>query len=416
MKVLIVGAQPYRPSGNSRALLTYLSGFSSTELAQVFSDRRTPIQGMCDRLFQITDRRLVERRFKKVQDTLFHKENLPKEDRQDQIAYRPPIRKKTPLYRLLRKAVWKKKYWDTAELETFVDGFSPDVIFVVWGPDFWQMDIAIHLSKSRKAPVVLCILDDCRFNLPAKGPFAKTYSRKFIEAFDALLEQTEGSVYISDKLKNAYLERLGLPGIHVPVSSPRPVAKPFPPDLSHGDFLYCGNLGEGRKETLVAFAEALSRAKKTQKVIVYSAESPQVESTWPNIEFHPPVLYDRLPELEAKACALISCEGFSRENIDKVRYSLSTKVGDCLRSGKVLLSLGPTGAGSVDYLKEKDAALFCTSLDAMDQFIEDMYAKTEEELLALVQRELQAGNEFDLKTNAEKVRDYLLGLVRKSGE
>ena len=113
---------------------------------------------------------------------------------------------------------------------------------------------------------------------------------------------------------------------------------------------------------------------------------------------------------------MISCEGFSQENIDKVRYSLSTKVGDCLRSGKVLLSLGPTGAGSVDYLKEKDAALFCTSLDAMDQFIEDIYAKTEEELLALVQRELQAGMEFDLKTNAEKVRDYLLGLVRKSGE
>lgn len=413
MRVLIVAAQPYRPSGNSRALFGYLSEFSSNELAQVFSDRRTPIQGLCDSLFQITDWRLAKRRFQKIPDILFHKENLSAEDEKGQISVRSPVKNKTPLYRLLRKAVWKKKFWDTPELEKFVDDFSPDAIFVIWGPDFWQMDVAIHFSKTRNIPVVIWFFDDCIFNLPKKGAFARTYSKKFAETFDDLLGQTIAGIYVSDKLRNAYFEKFGLAGVTIPVSSSRPLKTASTPNLLAGDFLYCGTLEEGRKDTLMAFAKALERAKKDQKVIVYSADSPKGGLVLPNIEFRPPVLYERLRDLEAQASAVISCEGFSKENLDIVRYSLSTKVGDCLRSGKVLLSLGPIGAGSVDFLREKEAALCCTSLNEMDQFVEEIYSKTGEELLGLVEKELAVGKEFDLETNAKKCKEYLVNLIKR---
>ena len=246
-----------------------------------------------------------------------------------------------------------------------------------------------------------------------------TWFRKydFVKWFD--IGDQDGAIgYISEKIREKYHSEFGLDGVAVPVASSRIARDPDVSSFLRGPFTYMGNLESGRDEALYAFAQALAKADKKEKVLVYSKDYEKAKKCLPspNIEWMAPLPYDQLPEIEAKAGALISCEGFSQENIDKVRYSLSTKVGDCLRSGKVLLSLGPTGAGSVDYLKEKDAALFCTSLNAMDQFIEDMYTKTEEELLALVQRELQAGMDFDLKTNAEKVRDYLLGLVRKSGE
>ena len=419
MKVLLIAAQPFRPSENSRSVMTCFSAFDPQEVVQVFSDARTPIKGLASQYFQITDKRLLKRRFKKEPDVIFHRETLS-ETEAEAVNLRPKLfRKRGGFYRLLRAVIWKKKYWDTQKLESFVEDFSPDLVYVCWGPDLWQMDLAIHFATERKLPLVVSIMDDCFANFgKRRSLWDKKYERLFRETFSKLLSLNPCGVYISEKIRDKYHSEFCLDGIVVPVASSWAVRQPDVSSFLRGPFTYMGNLESGRDEALYAFAQALAKADKKEKVLVYSKDCEKAKKRLPspNIEWMAPLPYDQLPEIEAKAGVLISCEGFSQENIDKARYSLSTKVGDCLRSGKVLLSLGPVGAGSVDYLKEKDAALFCTSLDAMDQFIEGMYANTEEELLALVQRELQAGMEFDLKTNAEKVRDYLLGLVRKSGD
>ncbi len=416
MRILLIAAQPYRPSGNARSVATYFSAFEPNEIVQVFSDARVPLKGFASSYFQITDKRLVKRRFKNQKDIVFRRDNLMDTETKSGAYWRPPVRKKGSFFRLLRGAIWKKKFWDSETLEKFVDDFGPDLVYVCWGPDFWQMDMAIHFASKRKLPVVVSIMDDCFAHFGGKGLFTRKYERRFRETFDKLLSLSPKGIFISEKIREKYRSEFDLQGIAIPVASARSLGSPEVTRFCQEPFVYFGTLESGRGETLFAFSKALEKARKKEKVIVYSKDYAEFEKRYegPNIMWLPPVPYHQLPALEEEAGALVSCEGFSEKNIDTVRYSLSTKIGDCLRSGKVLLSLGPIGAGSVDFLREKEAALCCASLDEMDQFVEDIYAKTEDELLGLVKKELAVGKEFDLETNAKKCKEYLANLIERN--
>ncbi len=415
MKILLIAAQPYRPSGNARSVATYFSAFEPNEIVQVFSDARVPLKGFASSYFQITDKRLLKRRFKKQKDVIFSRQDLSETEGKDNVNRRPPFKRRGGFYRLLRGAIWKKKFWDTEALETFVDDFGPDLVYVCWGPDFWQMDMAIHFASKRKLPVVVSIMDDCFAHFGGKGLFTRKYERRFRETFGKLLSLNPKGIFISEKIREKYRLEFNLQGIAIPVASSRSLGSPEVTRFCQEPFVYFGTLESGRGETLFAFSQALEKAGKKEKVIVYSKDYAEFEKRYegPNITWLPPVPYDQLPVLEEEAGALISCEGFSKKNIDAVRYSLSTKIGDCLRSGKVLLSIGPIGAGSVDFLREKEAALCCTSLGEMDQFVEYIYSKTEEELLNLVKKELEIGEEFDLESNAKKCKEYLVNLIER---
>ena len=80
-RVLIVGTVPYNKRSTSRAFEAYFHGWEKENLAQVFSNTRTPCKGHCGTLFQITDHRLLKRRFNKKTDTgkIFRYEDLPDE-------------------------------------------------------------------------------------------------------------------------------------------------------------------------------------------------------------------------------------------------------------------------------------------------------------------------------------------------
>lgn len=50
--------------------------------------------------------------------------------------------------------------------------------------------------------------------------------------------------------------------------------------------------------------------------------------------------YDEITEILREADIVLHVESFEQKSIDKVRYSLSTKVADCLQSGAFVLGIG----------------------------------------------------------------------------
>jgi len=130
-KILIIDTQPYHKMVQSRALESYFHQFRKENLMQIFSDDRIPCKGQCEYLYQITDYDLLKCRFNKKHKVgkVYSYKDLPLEWNINAKRIRKP-KNRGPLYRFLRKAIWKKSYWNTAELEKLVSDFCPDFIFV----------------------------------------------------------------------------------------------------------------------------------------------------------------------------------------------------------------------------------------------------------------------------------------------
>ena len=65
-KLLIVGTVPYNRQLSSRAFESYFKNWEKENLAQIFSNPKEPIKGHCGTLYQITDKRMLDRYFKSI--------------------------------------------------------------------------------------------------------------------------------------------------------------------------------------------------------------------------------------------------------------------------------------------------------------------------------------------------------------
>lgn len=70
------------------------------------------------------------------------------------------------------------------------------------------------------------------------------------------------------------------------------------------------------------------------------------------------------------ADAFVHVEAFDKENRDRVRYSVSTKIIESLASGRPLLAYGPEDVTSMAYLRRNDCAALACSRQALPAAIE----------------------------------------------
>ena len=63
---------------------------------------------------------------------------------------------------------------------------------------------------------------------------------------------------------------------------------------------------------------------------------------------------------------MLHTEAFDPESVDAVRYSVSTKIADCLASGICLVAYGPREVASMAYLAEHEAAVVIDGPDGLE--------------------------------------------------
>ena len=161
-RVLIVGTVPYNEMSTSRAFNSYFRFWEKENLAQIFSNAKAPVKGHCGTLFQITDERMLKRRFNRKTETgvVFNYGDLA--DKWDDSSlevsngvakmYRFGSRKNSFVY-LLRKFIWKRKYWRSEKLLSWLDEFSPECVFLSFSDDFFIPQIALFVAERYNIPI-----------------------------------------------------------------------------------------------------------------------------------------------------------------------------------------------------------------------------------------------------------------------
>ena len=373
-RVLIIGTVPYNEMSTSRAFDSYFHFWEKENLAQIFSNAKTPAKGHCGTLYQITDARMLKHRFWKNMDTgrIFSYDELPDRWKDSSLEvgagtsrlYRFGSRK-SPLVYMLRKWIWKRKYWCTEKLLSWLDDFSPECVFLSFSDDFFIPQIALFVAERYNIPIVSSIGDDYYFNYKfSLSPLYNIYKLLYRKLIRKVFSRNGSAIYIGDKIRDKYNVVFGLDGKTVYLTSgikrrPFRVISETNPKIS-----YFGNIRLGRNKSLYDIGEALGHINRSYILDIYSNETDpsfyKLFKKSPNTRFCGAIPYDEVAKKTSESDIVIVAEGFCKKDVDITRYSLSTKVADSLSSGVAVFAYGSRDCGAIEYAASVGCIVTCT--------------------------------------------------------
>jgi len=372
-KILIVGTTPYSKNTSARAFEAYFSGWERENLAQVFSNPKPPLKGHAEYFYQITDKRLLLRRF-------FPETKIEKTFRFDELETEEKTRfgergifgflysigsRKNPFIYLARKMLWKRKLWQSAEFDKWLEDFGPECVFLSFSDDFFIPEIALYAAEKFDIPIISSIGDDYYFNgKKSLSPLYHIYKFSYRRLIRKVFAHGGSAIFISDKIRDKYNAEFGLSGKTVYLSSELKRKDFSPVNRENPVISYFGNIRQGRNESLSAIGKALGKISPDYKLHIYSAQTERkttaVFDNNPNVVFHGPIPYSEVAAKTAESDIVVIVEGFREKHIRNTRYSLSTKAADCLASGAQILVFGSAYCGIIEYMKSTESAAVCT--------------------------------------------------------
>lgn len=385
-RVLIVGTIPYNKNTSSRAFDAYFHNWEKENIRQIFSNTKTPVKGHCGSLYQITDQRLLKKRFRKNEEAgkIFSYDELPEEWENNDLEVESRFidklykigSKDTPLKYLLRKQLWNKKYWNTEKLNGWLDEFKPECVFLAFSDDFFIPEIALYVAEKYNIPIMSCIGDDYYFNNKLSfSPFYFIYRKKYKNLIKNIFKHRGSAIYISDKIRDKYNSEFGLNGETVYLTSDIKRREFKEINVNNPLITYCGNIRLGRNNSLSDIGRALYEINPKYKLSVYSAEKNSeyisVLKGKPGVKYCGAVSYKEVMRVMHDSDIVVIAEGFEKKNIIITKYSLSTKAADAMATGSQILVYGDSDCGVVGYMESTDCSVVCTkkNIEALKQKI-----------------------------------------------
>lgn len=383
-KILIVGTVPYHESSTSRAFASYFTGMKRENLAQVFSDPGVPVKGHCATLYQITDHRMLKRRFcrKTATGKVYEYEqlaetghgNAPETGNALIAALYRLGKNKNALTYWARKFLWNRKYWCTPEFNSWLEAFDPDCVFLSFSDDFFIPQIALYIGEKFDIPILSSIGDDYYFSgrTWASGLY-HLYKHAYRKLIRRVFAHGGSAIYIGDKIRDRYNDAFALKGetVYLTSSLPRRAFRPIDP--KNPQISYFGNIRCGRNRSLLEIGDALGRIDPGYHLDIYSNEREpacyRMLLHHPNVRFHGSIPYAQVQERMRRSDILVIPEGFHRKDVEQTRFSLSTKVADCLSSGAALLAYGSEECGTIGYAAGTGCIATCTEKEKLEETI-----------------------------------------------
>ena len=177
---------------------------------------------------------------------------------------------------------------------------------------------------------------------------------------------------------------------------------------------YLGNLGLKRNGQLVTMGRALQRIDVpgvSKFIDVYSGErNPQIlkDLTPENgIRFHGAVSSEEVFRVMGSSMAVIHTESFDPEIQSRIRFSISTKIGETLMNGPCLIAYGPEGVASIDYLKENGAAYTITERAQLEAGLREILTNAQLRGQIVTNARKLANANHSMQINPAKVKAWL---------
>lgn len=367
-KILIISHNVIGGNGNMGSFLKgTFKGWPKDKLCQIYFHSEIPINDICEEFYRITDFDIIKSIFKirkagrafSRKDIQFNRSNERVATKAQAKIYRMGKKNKSVM-RIVRNLLWNINSWKTEELNQWMMKCKPEVIYFASGDYTFAYNIALYLSQTYKVPMTMAIYDDYYFNAPKRTLLEKLQIKQYEKIFIKTIREVKYCWYVSDVMKSIYEKSFNVNGgiqyksaeiINIPEKNN---AMPI--------FSYAGGLSLGRWVALVKIGKALKQIDSSGElyVNVYSSEKDKEIIKHMNkangIKFHGEISSNEVKNVIVDSNVLIIVESMDNEVRKRTLCSLSTKVADCLASGRCIFAFGPHEVGTIKYLEQNNCA------------------------------------------------------------
>lgn len=425
MKVLILSHNPITTYHNmGKTLLTLFSEFRKEELCQLYIYPTIPDIDICNSYYRITDKNVLKyycsfnvrgeeiskTKIKMAESNMFERTS-------DEKIYRNTNNKR-PIVKFARDWLWKYSRWFNKDLKKWLLKEKPTCIFVAPGNSSFFYDIAFKCSKFLNIPIVTYICDEYYFARPNKSSLDNLYNIFLRKKIKKLVNKSNRIITICDELNNLYKNHFNIAATTIMTGTSYEIEKKQKRVLQPTRITYMGNIRCNRFDSLRQVGEKIDYFNKlyktNYKLEIYSGEKDSnILKSFENIksiEFKGFVSGKEYENIFKKSEILMHTEAFDNYNKEIVKYSISTKIADCLGSGICLFAYGPKGIASVDYLISNDCAVSVTSENDLIEGLEKLF-NDEKYRNSKVENALKlAGSNHNKKNISKRLYSNLKGL------
>ena len=242
-----------------------------------------------------------------------------------------------------------------------IDAFNPNVVLTM-GENISCLKTAHTLSERYNIPIVLHIMDDIENSIYGDSVIVRYFRKKYLSLLKEVYARTKYNLAISEKMANEYQQRHNvhfsnaMNCIYSLHRYPHPNNKKL-------RFVFSGGLHGGRGETLYEMGKIIKNNENLKNKITLSVYTSKKYIDSYSKKFEDLIeLNNYVPEKElfenlGKADILVHVESFEQSEIDYFRYSMSTKIPECLSVGRPILCYGSTEICTVSYIEEKKVGI-----------------------------------------------------------
>lgn len=380
MRVLIISHSVLNENTNmGKTLLAQFAGWDPQELAQLYVHSGVPHSKACGRYYSFSDVDAV----KSVLLRTHHGRSYRAEDIEPQTGetdsallekvYVSARRRRLRTY-VLRDLIWSCANWRGKHLRCWLKDFAPELIYLVPGDYGFTYALGHWVSKLLNVPMIVSCMDDYFIYNPFGTSLAgKLWKSRYMRKVNRAMGSASYIQTICGSMAREYESLFSRPCFALYSSAEKREIDccQEPKQIS-----YVGNIGLGRAQQLCDIGRALMSLDlpgAPKYIDVYSGEKrPELLALMTpenGIRFHGAIPSAQVPEVYANSIAAIHTESFDKEAVERVRYSVSTKIAELLSYGPCVLAYGPEQVASVSYLKQEQAAFVATEPEELNHVL-----------------------------------------------
>lgn len=277
----------------------------------------------------------------------------------------------------IRNWLWRKS-WLSKDLLDWLDSFIPTTIFFLGGDTLFSYDVCMFIWKRYKCRLALYITDDYIMARNNEKCLNRIYRSQVLNKMKKCLEVADIFFTVSEPMRVAYKKVFNKDSTIIVNMPPLLKRKEYQEEHENVQLIYTGSLYYGREEVIGLVSKAIKKHNLNSNRKIYlniytncTLDIRVAKKLQLNNYVHYKGHLDPESLIKELNCAdiLLFVESFENKNIEKTKFSLSTKVTEYISVGKPILAIGPKNIGSMDYLEN---IAFCvnSSEDIFEKLVE----------------------------------------------
>lgn len=389
IKVLLLTEEAWNDSvfGNNN-MTNWFDGMDGIELAAMYCSEGQPKNSCCKKYFQVTNSMVLKAVFseKRAGVILEEKDYSTEPSVSDKINMDSSLISRITSthkdsFRLIRDILWIHGRYDKKALKEFVDGFNPDMIFVMWRASVKMCKALSLLKECTNAPIAVFTGDnELDYGVPVLSPFAITRRLMIRHTFGKMAPTFAKYYTSSEEQSKRYAKDYGIETELIFKCGKADESRVHNELHNPIRFLYVGRLYCGRWKTLANIGNILKIINKDEvraMLDIYSMDNlskKQIKALDDkrNIFLRGPIAPDKIKDEYEKSDIVLHVESFDIKNRAVTRYSYSTKVVDCLGSGCAVMAIGWEKHSACVELKKDESAIVVTDINDLKHIISDI--------------------------------------------